>query len=125
MVNMPHLSYYMNYHPTESCFCQLQILEFAQACGRLWGTWQEKAWMADLRGRCKARAKVLFDSKFDSSSMFICVNRGDRCDFSDEAFVTERLTQTLTRLEPVLARIGFWLSSKAQIEDELCKSGHE
>jgi hypothetical protein len=64
MVNMPHPSYYMNYNPTESCFRQLQILEFAQACGRLWGTWQEKAWMADLWGRCRARAKVLLDGKF-------------------------------------------------------------
>ena len=64
MVNMPHPSYYMNYNPTESCFRQLQILEFAQACGRLWGTWQEKAWMADIRGRCRARAKILLDGKF-------------------------------------------------------------
>jgi hypothetical protein len=65
IVNMPHPSYYMNYYPTESCFRKLQILEFAQACGRLWGKWQEEAWMADLRGRCRARAKVLFNSKFD------------------------------------------------------------
>jgi hypothetical protein len=64
VVNMPHPSYYMNHNPTESCFRQLQILEFAQACGRLWGTWQEKAWMADLRERCRARAQFLFDSKF-------------------------------------------------------------
>lgn len=42
IVNMPYPSYYMNYTPTESSFHQLQILEFAQACGRLWGTWQEK-----------------------------------------------------------------------------------
>lgn len=49
------------------------------------------------------RAKVLFDNKFDLSSIFICVDRGDRCDSSDEAFITERFTQALTRLEPVLA----------------------
>jgi hypothetical protein len=67
MVNMPHPSYYMNHNPTESCFRQLQILEFAQACGRLWGTWQEKAWMADLRARCSARAKALVDGRFHSS----------------------------------------------------------
>jgi hypothetical protein len=35
MVNMPHPSYYMYHNPTESCFRHLQILEFAQACGRL------------------------------------------------------------------------------------------
>ena len=64
LVNMPYPSYYMNYHPTESCFRQLQVLEFAQALGRLWGTWQEKAWMADLRQRCRARAKFLVESKF-------------------------------------------------------------
>lgn len=42
MINMPHPSYFMNYHPTEFCFRQLQILGFTQACRRLWGTWQEK-----------------------------------------------------------------------------------
>jgi hypothetical protein len=112
----------MNYHPTESCFRQLQILEFAQACGRLWGTWQEKVWMADLRGKCMARAKFLFDSKFDSYSIFICVNRGDRCDSSDEAFVTKRLTQTLTWLGPALAGMRYSFSSKAQIEDHISKN---
>ena len=42
---------YMNYDPV-SYFRQLQILEFAQACGRLWGTWQEKAcgWQTFGRG---------------------------------------------------------------------------
>jgi hypothetical protein len=122
MVNMPHPSYYMNYHPTESCFRQLQILEFAQACGRLWGTWQENAWMADLRRKCRARAKFLIKSKFDLSSMLICVNRGDHCDSFDETFVTERLTQTLTRLEPVLAEMRYSFSSKAQIEDHLSEN---
>lgn len=75
IVNMPHPSYYMNYQPTESCFRQLQVLEFAQACGRLWGIWQEKTWMADLRARCRARAKLLVDRKFDLSSVFICIHR--------------------------------------------------
>lgn len=74
MVNMPHPSYYMNYYPTESCFRQLQILEFAQACGRWWGAWQEEAWMAELREKCKARAKFLFHSKFYLSNLRICVN---------------------------------------------------
>ena len=122
MVNMPHPSYCVNYNPTESCFRQLQILEFAQACGRLWGTWQEKAWMAELRRRCRARAKFLFDSKFDSSSMFICANRGDLCDSSDEAFITGRLTETLTQLGPLLGGMRYSFSSKAQIEDHLSKT---
>jgi hypothetical protein len=122
MVNMPHPSYYMNYYPTESCFRQLQVLEFAQACGRLWGTWQEMSWMADLRGKCRVRAKFLYDSKFDSSSMFICVNRGDWCDSSNAVFVTERLTQTLTRLEPLLSGMRYGFSSKAQIGDDLAKN---
>ncbi|KAL3420124.1 hypothetical protein PVAG01_08623 [Phlyctema vagabunda] len=104
IVNMPHPSYYMNYNPTESCFRQLQILEFAQAFGRLWGTWQEKAWMADLRQRCRARAKVLFDNS------------------SDKAYITERLTQTLNRLEPLLARLRYSFSTKTQIEDDLSKN---
>jgi hypothetical protein len=64
MVNMPHPSYYMNRYPTESCFRQLQILEFAQACGRFWDIWEEKEWMKSLRNRCKARAKVLYESMF-------------------------------------------------------------
>jgi len=42
MVNMPHPSYYMNHNPAESCFRQLQILEFAQACRRLWGRGKKK-----------------------------------------------------------------------------------
>ncbi|KAH9203555.1 hypothetical protein DL95DRAFT_147148 [Leptodontidium sp. 2 PMI_412] len=101
MVNMPHPSYYMNHHPTESCFRQLQILEFAQACGRLWGTWQEKGWMAELRGKCKARAKFLYDN---------C------CDSSEEAFVTERLTQTLTRLGHVLAGMRYSFFPKLRLK---------
>lgn len=114
VVNMTYPSYYMNYNPTESCFRHLQILEFAQACGRLWGTWQEKTWMADLRERCRARAIFLYDSKFDLSSMFIC-------DSSDQAFVTERLIQILTRLEPVLAGSCYRFASKAQIEERLSR----
>jgi hypothetical protein len=78
--------------------------------------------MADLRERCRARAKFLSDSEFDLSSMFICVNRGDRCDSSDEAFVTERLIQTLERLEPVLAGSCYSFSSKAQIEEHLSRN---
>lgn len=107
IVNMPHPSYYVNYNPTESCFRQLQILEFAQACGRLWGTWQEKAWMAELRRRCRARAKFLFDNRPDSS---------------DKAFLTERLTRTLTELGAVLAGMRYSFSSKAQIKDHLSKN---
>jgi hypothetical protein len=48
-VNMPHPSYYMNFNPTESCFRHLQILEFAQACGRLWGIWKEEAVFSIVR----------------------------------------------------------------------------
>lgn len=122
VVNMPHPSYYMNFCPTESCFRQLQILEFAQACGLLWGTWQEEAWMADLRGRCRDRARFLFNSKFDLSSIFICANVEDECNSSDEAFITERLTETLTQLEPLLDGVRYSFSSKAQIVDHLSKT---
>ncbi|CZS92515.1 uncharacterized protein RAG0_03131 [Rhynchosporium agropyri] len=106
MVNMPHPSYYMNHTPTESCFRQLQILEFAQAYGRWWGTWQEEAWMADLRQRCRARAKFPFDN---------------RCDSSDEAYITKRFTQTLNQLEPLLAKVHYGSSTKTQVEDDLSK----
>jgi hypothetical protein len=75
--------------------------------------------MTDLRGRCRARAKVLFSSKFDSSSMFICADRGDRCGSSDEAFITKRLNQTLTQLKSILTEMRFNFSSKAQIEEHL------
>ncbi|KFY48545.1 hypothetical protein V495_01245 [Pseudogymnoascus sp. VKM F-4514 (FW-929)] len=107
VVNMPHPSYYENYYPAESCFRQLQILEFAQACGLWWGVWEETAWMAELRQKCKARAKFLFDN---------------RCDSDDEAFITGRLTQTLTLLGPLLSEMCYSFSSKAQIEDHLSKT---
>ncbi|KAL5346708.1 hypothetical protein ACLOAV_008415 [Pseudogymnoascus australis] len=107
VVNMPHPSYYVNYNPTESCFRQLQILEFAQACGLLWETWQEEAWMADLRGRCKARANFLYYNL---------------CDSSDETFIIGRLTETLTQLGPLLGGMRYSFSSKAQIEDHLFKT---
>lgn len=69
IVNMPHPSYYMNYHTTESCFRQLAILEFAQACGRLKGLWAEASlWQARLRARCRTRAKYLYDSKYNDNS---------------------------------------------------------
>lgn len=54
--------------------------------------------------------------------MFICVNRGGQCDSSDEAFITERLTQTLNRLGPLLARLRYGFSTKAQIKDDLSKN---
>lgn len=54
--------------------------------------------------------------------MFICVNRGGRCDCFDEALDTERLTHTLTRLGPVLAGMCYSVSSGAQIEDHISKN---
>lgn len=63
--------------------------------------------MADFRGKCRARAKFLFNN---------------RCDSSDKAFVTKRLTQTLTQLEPVLIGIRYSFSSKAQIKDHISKN---
>lgn len=110
IVSMPHPSYY------------IQVLEFAQACGRFRGIWQEKAWMADLRARCTARAKFLVDSKFHLSIMLIYVNKEDQCDSSDEAYITERLIQALKRLEPRLAEREYSFSFKAQIEERLSDS---
>lgn len=76
--------------------------------------------MADLRARCRARAKVLVDSKFDLSS--VCINRLEQCDSYENAFVTECLTQTFTRLGPVLAGMRYSFVSKADIEDLISKN---
>jgi hypothetical protein len=54
--------------------------------------------------------------------MFICADRGNRCGSSDEAFITKRLNQTLTRLGSILAGMRFSFSSKAQIEEHLSKN---
>jgi hypothetical protein len=65
-INTAHPGYFVNHYRTESCFRQLQILEFAQACGRLRGIWEEEPWMTSLRERCGVRAKELIGSKFGS-----------------------------------------------------------
>jgi hypothetical protein len=51
--------------------------------------------------------------------MVFYIDRGGRPDSSDDAFITERLTQTLTRLAPVLAGMRYNFSSKLQIEGHL------
>jgi hypothetical protein len=51
--------------------------------------------------------------------MVFYIDRGGRPDSSDDAFITERLTQTLTRLGPVLAGMRYNFSSKLQIKGHL------
>jgi len=63
MINMPHPSYYMNYHLDEGCMRQLQILEFAHACGKNWDIWVEELWMYKLRNYCRFRAGKIYDRK--------------------------------------------------------------
>ncbi len=59
LVNAFHPSYAINFHPNESCFRQLFLLETAKAFGELDGRWVEAAWMHALRACCRQRASDL------------------------------------------------------------------
>lgn len=58
-VNSFHPSFSINRNPSESCFRELFILEFAKALGHWSGGWGgEKDWMAELRSSCLEKAKT-------------------------------------------------------------------
>lgn len=59
LVNAFHPSYATNFHPNESCFRQLFLLETAKAFGELDGRWVETPWMHTLRACCRQRASDL------------------------------------------------------------------
>lgn len=67
LVNAFHPSYAINYHPNESCFRRLFVLEMAKAFAELDAGWQEELWMRDLRAYCRQRASELARGRCCSS----------------------------------------------------------
>lgn len=59
VINTFHPSYAINFHPNESCFRQLFLLETAKAFGELDDRWVEESWMQSLRTGCRQRASKL------------------------------------------------------------------
>lgn len=74
LVNAFHPSYAINYHPNESCFRQLFILETAKAFGELNGRWLEEGWMRSLRASCRQRATDLAKGAVSTSSPFLNIS---------------------------------------------------
>ncbi|XMA07853.1 hypothetical protein WAI453_000644 [Rhynchosporium graminicola] len=63
VVNGFHPSYIANYYPNESCFRRLFATELCKALCELNTTWQEDAWMDELRRTCRERMFQLMQEK--------------------------------------------------------------
>ncbi|KAL1954752.1 hypothetical protein VTO42DRAFT_752 [Malbranchea cinnamomea] len=64
-----HPSYSANYHPEESCFKELMLLEVVHACGLYRGDWKEDAWMTELRKFCEQTARRLSREQISDPSL--------------------------------------------------------
>lgn len=70
LVNAFHPSYAINFHPNESCFRHLFLLETAKAFAELDSRWEEEPWMHSLRACCQQRASELAKGTASTYSPF-------------------------------------------------------
>lgn len=88
-----HPSFAVNYHPYESCFRQLLILQFAKAFAIWQSNWVEKPFMQELRQTSKIMARRYRD----------CIENDDLSNLTHERF-----RETLSSLSSVLADLHYF-----------------